>query len=180
MKPILLLWFLLAGGLSLVPAQRVKPPGTRARTVALYTRSEARVPTITFVTVANGAAVHCAGADEGTLNLGVVSNATRNNENGVGIQSQKDSFVVATRIGMRVDLSNASHAGTATISAYLLSSDPWRTVWMDGVQLSIMPAIIGRPVQYGATTQHALRILVPAAMPAGQVLDLIGMTVTAN
>lgn len=180
MKPVLLLWFLLAGGLGFVSAQRVKPPGTRARTVALYTRSEARVPSITFVTVANGATVHSAGSDEGTLNLGIVSNATRNNENGIRIQSQKDSFVVATRIGVRVDLSNSSHTGTATISAYLLSFDPWRTVWMDGVQLSTMPAIIARQVHYGATIQHAVRIKVPAAMPAGQVLDLIEMIVTAN
>lgn len=180
MKPVLFLWFLLAAGLGCVPAQRVKPPGTRARTVALYTRSGAKVPTITFLTVTNGATVHSAGWNEGALNLGIVSNATRNTENGVRIQSQKDSFVVATRIGVRVDLSNSSHAGTATLSAYLLSSDPWRTVWIDGVQLSTMPAIIGRQVQYGTTTQHAVRILVPAAMPAGQVLDLIGMIVTPN
>ena len=32
----------------------------------------------------------------------------------------------------------------------------------------------------GATIQHAVRIKVPAAMPGGQVLDLIEMTVTAN
>jgi len=81
---------------------------------------------------------------------------------------------------VRVDLSDSRPARTATLSAYLVSSDPGRTVWMDGVQLSALPAIIGRQVQYGATTQHAVRILVPAAMPAGEVLDLIGMIVTAN
>lgn len=180
MKPILSLVFLLTVGMGFVPAQRVKPAIARERANRLYTRAETRLASITFLTVANGAAVHSAGLDESTLNLGTLSNVTRENENGVQIQSQKHSFVVATRIGMRVDLSNSSHAGTATVGAYLLSPDPSRTVSIDNVRLSLTPAIIGKQVAYGATTLHTVRIVVPASMPPGQVLDLIGVIVTPN
>jgi hypothetical protein len=88
--------------------------------------------------------------------------------------------VVATRVGLRVDLLNSSRAGTASVSACLLTPNPLRTVWVDGVQLSMTSEIIARRVPYGAITEHVLKIVIPASAPPGQMLDLIGVIVTPN
>jgi hypothetical protein len=180
MKPIVFMGFLLGIGIGFAQAQRLKPVSTRAPTITLHERSERGIASITFLTVANDAPVQSAGLDHGILNLGVLSNSMRPNENGAQIQSQRDSFVVATRVGLRIDLSNSSNTGTVTVSAYLLSPDPLRTVWLDGVQLSMRPEIIARHVFYGAITEHVLKIVVPASMPPGQFVDLIGVLVTPN
>ena len=87
---------------------------------------------------------------------------------------------MSTRFGLRVDLSNGHDAGTVTVSAFLLSSDPLGTVWVDGVRLSTTPGIIGRQVSYGAITEHVLKIAVPISMPAAQLSDSIGVIVTPN
>ena len=129
-----LLWFLLGIGTVLAQAQRAKS-ANRVAPAMRQARSEATIASITFLTVAGGAPVQNAGSDQGALNLGLVSNTPRVDANGVQIESEKDSFVVAARVGLRVDQSNPSRAGTATVSAYLLSPDPSRTVSVDDGQL---------------------------------------------
>ena len=180
MKPMVYLWFLSGLGVGLAQAQRPKPAIARAPPTMVYARTEARVPLITFFTVTNGAPVQTSGLDQGTLSLGMLSNCARTGDKEVQIQPQKDSFVAATRVGLRVDLANSVRGGTATVSAYLLSPDPQRTVWLDGVQLSVTPGIIARHMSYGATTEHVLKIVVPASAPPGQLLDLVGVIVTPN
>ena len=180
MKPTVLLWFLLAVGIGFAQAQRLKPASVRAPATTLRERSDPRSPSITFLTVANGASVRSAGLDQGAVSLGVLSNATRRDANGIQIQSQQDSFVVATRVGLRIDLSSSSNTGTVTVSAYLLSPDPLRTVWLDGVQLSTAPGIIDGHVVYGVITEHMLKIVVSASRPPGQLMDSIGVLVTPN
>jgi hypothetical protein len=175
-----LLWFLLGIGTVLAQAQRAKSANRVAPAMTLQARSEATIASFVFLTVAGGAPVQNAGSDQGALNLGLVSNTPRADANGVQIESEKDSFVVAARVGLRVDLSNPSRAGTATVSAYLLSPDSSRTVSVDGVQLLPTPSIIARHVPYGAITEHVLKIVVPVSMPAGQLLDLIGVIITPN
>ena len=118
--------------------------------------------------------------DQGILNLGTLSNVAQEDHNGTQIHPQKDSFVVVTRLGMRVDLPDSGRAGTATVSAYLLSSDPLRTVSLDGIRLSMTPEIIARHVSYGAITEHVLKVMVPASMPPGLLMDLIGVNVASN
>lgn len=145
-----------------------------------YERPQPPSPSITFLTVANGAAVRSVGLDQGALNLGLLSNATRQDVDGAQIQSQKDSFAVVTRFGLRIDLSNSSNRGTVTVSAYLLSSSPLQTVWVDGVQLSLTPGIIDARVAYGTITEHVLKIAVPASVPPGQLMDSIAVLVTPN
>src|ERR1700733_6376363 len=180
MKSKLFLWFLLGISTVLAQAQRAKSPNRVAPAITLQPRSEATITSITFLTVAGGAPVQNAGSDQGALNLGLVSNTPRANANGVQIESEKDSFVIAARVGLRVDLSNSSRAGTVMVSAYLLSPDPSGTVSVDGVQLSLTPGIIARHVAYGAITEHVVKIVVPVSTPAGQLLDLIGLIVTPN
>jgi hypothetical protein len=135
---------------------------------------------ITFLTATDGAPVVDVGLGEGILNLGEVSNIARTDEPGVHIQMQKDSFVVSTKVRLRVDVTNSSRGRMATLSAYLLSPNPFGTVAVDGVDLSITPSIIARQVSYGATTEHVLKIVIPVSVPAGQLVDLIGVIVTPN
>jgi hypothetical protein len=149
--------------------------------VAISARSPSgqQTSSITFLTVPNALAVHSLGSEQGVLNLGSVSYFGRADGIGSDIHLQEDSFSVSTKFGLCI-ASNSHRPGTATVSAFLQSSDPIKMLWVDGVRLSTTPAIIGRQIPYGAITEHVLKIVIPVSMPAGQLLDLIGMTVTPN
>ena len=179
-KRIVFIWFLLGISICFAKGQRSVPANRSTTAISLRAPPEAGNTSITFLTVTNGAPVQRVGSGEGILNLGRLSNVARSDEHGAQIQPQNDSFVVSTRVGLRVDLSNSSGEGTATVSAYLLSPDPSRTVSVDGVQLSTTPGIIARQVPYGATTGHVLKITILASMPPGQLIDFIGVIATPN
>jgi hypothetical protein len=180
MKLIIFIWFLL--GISVCVARGQRPTSHTARATAIPSHAQPgrESTSITFLTATNGSPVHSLGSDQGVLNLGSFSYFPGADVNGAEIRRQKDSFIVSTRFGLRIGLSNGHRAGTATVSAFLLSPDPLRTVWVDGVRLSMTPGIIGRQVSYGAITEHVLKIAVPISMPAGQLLDSIGVIVTPN
>jgi hypothetical protein len=180
MKLIIFIWFLL--GISVCVAWGQRPPShsVRATAIASHAQPNRETTSITFLTAPSGSPVHSLGSDQGVLNLGNFSYFPRADVNGVNIQRQKDSFIVSSTFGLRIGLSIGHPAGTATLSAFLLSSNPLRTVWVDGVRLSMTPGIIGRQVSYGAITEHVLKIVVPTSMPAGQLLDSIGVIVTPN
>ena len=179
MKVIIFIFLL---GISVRPAWGQQPPSHAVRATAIPSHAppDREISSITFLTAPDGSPVHSLGSDQGVLDLGSFSYCPRADVNGAEIQRNKDSFSVSTRFGLRVGLSNSHHAGTATVSAFLLSPNLLRTVWVDGVRLSMTPAIIGRQVSYGSVTEHTLKITVPISMPAGQVLDSIGMIVTPN
>jgi hypothetical protein len=152
-------------------------PGTA---IPARTQPDAETTSITFLTAPNGSPVHSLGSDRGVLDLGRTSYFQRGDTNGADIQRQKDSFVVSTKFGLLIALSNGRRAGTATVSALLLSANPPGAVWVDGVRLSMTPGIIGRQVSYGVTTEHVLKLAVPVSMPPGQLLDSIGVIVTPD
>ena len=180
MKLIIFIWFLL--GISACVAWGQRPPSHTVRVTAIpsHMQPNRRTSWITFLTAPSGSPVHSIGSDHGVLNLGSLSYFPRADVNDVEILRQKDSFIVSTRFGVRIDLPNDHGAGTATVSAFLLSSDPLANVWVDGVRLSTTPGIIGRQVSYGAITEHVLKIAVPISMPAAQLLDSIGIIVTPD
>ena len=180
MNFMIFIWFLLGIGVSVAGAPPPSPHTLRATRIFSPAPPPAETPSITFLTAPNGSPVQSLGSDQGVLNLGSFSYSLRADSNGEEIQRQKDSFIVSTRFGLRISRSNGHGAGTAVISAFLLSHDPFQTVWVDGVRLSMTPGIIGRQVSYGAITEHELKIAVPLSMPAGQLLDSIGVTVTPN
>jgi hypothetical protein len=176
----ILIWFLL--GISVCVAWGQRPPSHTVRGAAIPSHAQPNrgASSITFLTARSGSPVHSLGSDQGVLDLGSFSFLPRSDVNDVKIQRLKDSFIASTRFGLRIDLSNGHGAGTATVSAFLLSSDPLKTIWVDGVRLSMTPGIIGGQVSYGVITEHVLKIAVPTSMPAGQLLDSIGVIVTPN
>jgi hypothetical protein len=180
MKRIIFIWFLSGISVCVPWGQRPPPHTVHSTAIPFQAQPERETTSITFLTATNGSPVHNLGPDQGVLNLGSFSYFPRVDANGAEIQRQKDSFIVSTRFGMRIGLSNGHRAGTATVSAFLLSPNPLRTVWVDGVRLSMTPGIIARQVSYGAITEHVLKIAVPISMPAGQLLDSIGVIVTPN
>jgi hypothetical protein len=179
MKAMVLLWALAGISTGLCQAQRSKPMNVREPALVRESRQPATV-SITFLRAPNGAPVQEAGRDRGTLLLGSVSNTARADHDGAQIRPQGNSFEVSTRLGWRVDLSDSKAAGSATVSGYLLSADPMRTVWLDGVKLSTTPGIIAKNVPYGTTSEHELKVVIPISMPAGPMVDLIGIVVTPN
>jgi hypothetical protein len=180
MKRMMFIWLLLGISICLARGQASAPASRRATAISSLARSQAGNTSITFLTVTNGAPVQLVGSGQSILNLGSLSNVARSDEDGVQIEPRNDSFVVSTRVGLRVDLSNSSRERTATVTAYLLGPDPLGTVSVDGVQLSTTPAIIARQVSYGTTTEHVLKIVILASMPPRQLIDLIGVIATPN
>jgi hypothetical protein len=181
MNRIVFIWFLVLGfGICFAEGQRSGPANRSNTAISLRARSEMVNASITFLSATDGAPVLNVGLGEGILNLGSLSYVAQANEPGVHTEMHKDSFVVSTKVGLRVDVTNSGRGGMATLSAYLLSPHPFGTVAVDGVELSITPGIIARQISYGAITEHVLKIVVPASMPAGQLVDLIGVIVTPN
>jgi hypothetical protein len=180
MKVIIANWFLLGIGVFVAWGQR--PPAHTAGAIAISSHEQPHRETssITFLTSEDGAPVHSLGPDQGVLSLGRISYFLEPDVDGVEIQRQKSSFVVSSRFDVRVDFSHGHRKDTATVSACLLSPTAVGTVWLDDIQLSMTPRIIGRRVSYGAITEHVLKIVVPGSMPAGQLVDLIGVIVTPN
>jgi len=179
MRVIILNWFLL--GISAGVAWGQRPPAQAVRAIPIASRAQPHREnrSITFLTSPNGPPIHRLGSDEAVLNLGSISYFLRRDANGVEIQRQKDSFIVSSSFDLRIDFSSGRRADTATVSAYLLIPNPSGTVWVDGVRLSMTPGIIGKQ-HYGAISEHILKIAVPISMPAGQILDSIGVMVTPN
>jgi hypothetical protein len=180
MKVIIFIWFLLGSSVCIAKGQQRPSHSVRATAIPSHAQPDRETTSISFLTAPNGSPVHSLGSDQGVLDLGSFSYFLRADVNGVEIQRHKETFSVSTRFGLRIGLSNSHRAGTATVSAFLLSPNLLRTVWVDGVRLSMTPAIIGRQVSYGAVTEHTLKIAVPISMPAGQVVDSIGVIVTPN
>jgi hypothetical protein len=180
MKVVIFIWFLLGSSVCIAKGQRPPPHTAHATSVPSHARPDRETISITFLTAPNGSPVHSLGSNHGVLNLGSFSYFLRADANGAEVQRKEDSFSVASTFGLRIGLSNGHRAGTATVSAFLLRPDPLRTVWVDGVRLSMTPGIIGRQVPYGAVTEHVVKIALPISMPAGQLLDSIGVIVTPN
>lgn len=190
MRVIIANWFLL--GISVCVAWGQRPPAPTVGAIAISSHAQPHRETsvITFLTSEDGAPVHSLGPNEGVLSLGSISYFLQPEVKGVEIQRQKDSFIVSSRFDLRVDFSHAHREDTATdrghrrdtamVSACLLSPTAAGTVWLDDVPLSMTPRIIGRQVSYGTITEHVVKIAVPISMPAGQLLDSIGVIVTPN
>jgi hypothetical protein len=180
MQVIIANWFLF--GISVCVAWGQRTPAHAPGALAISSRAQPHPETssITFLTSPNGAPVHSLGPDQGVLSLGGISYFPQPVVNGVAIQRQKGSFIVSSRFDLRVDFSHGHRRDTATVSAYVLSATAAGTVSLDDIQLSMTPVIIGRQVSYGAITEHVLKIVVPISMPAGQLLDSIGVIVTPN
>jgi hypothetical protein len=180
MKIIIFIWLLFGISVCVARGHRPTSHSVRATTIPSHTQPYREATSITFLTATNGPPVHSLGSDQGVLNLGSLSYFRRADVNGAEIQHQKDSFIVSTTFGLRIGISNVHRAGTAIVSAFLLSPNPVQTMWVDGVRLSTTPGIIGRQVSYGVITRHVLKIAVPISMPAGQLSDLIGVIATPN
>jgi hypothetical protein len=180
MKIMLFIWFLLGMSVRVACGQRTPPHAAPATAISSHAQPRRQTVSITFLAVPNGLPVHNLGPDQGALDLGSFSYFPRADVKGAEIQREEDSFIVLTRFGLCIDLSNGHRAGTATVRAFLLSPNPVGNVWVDGLRLSITPGIIGRQVHYGAFVEHVLRVAVPISMPAGQLLESIGVIVTPN
>jgi hypothetical protein len=179
-KLITLIWFLLGISTCIAKGQRSRTHTVPATAIPLHAHRKQEAISITFLTAPNGSPVHSLGSDQGVLDLGRFSYFSRGDISGAEIQDQKDVFTVSTRFDLRIGDLNSRRAGTATLSAFLLGATPSQIVSVDGVRLSMTPLIIGRQVPYGAVTVHVLKIVIPTSMPAGQLLDSIGVMATPN
>jgi hypothetical protein len=179
MKVVFLVWLQLGICAWVGWGQRSSPQSTCAVTISARSPSDRQTSSITFLTVPNAFAVHSLGSEQGVLNLGSISYFGRADEIGPDIHQQKDSFSVSTKFGLCL-ASSAHRPGTTTVRAFLQSSAPINQLWVDGVRLSTTPAVIGRQIPYDAITEHVLKVVIPVSMPAGHLLDSIGMTVTPN
>jgi hypothetical protein len=180
MRVIIFILFLLGARVCIARGQHSPPQAVHATAIPSHAQPDRETISITFLAAPNGSPVHSFGSDHGVLDLGSLSDSPRADVHGVEIQRHKDSFMVSTRFDLRIGTSNGHRAGTATVSAFLLTPNPLRSLWVDGIRLSMTPGIIGRQVAYGAITEHVVKIAVPISMPAGQLLDSIGVIATPN
>lgn len=180
MRFITLIWFLLGISACVALGQRSPSPTVPPTAIPIHTQQDREVISITFLAASNGSPVHSFGSGQGELNLGSFSYFSRGDVNGAAIQDQKEAFAVSTGFALRIGVLKSHSAGTATLSAFLLGAAPFQIVSVDGVRLSTTPRTIGRQVVYGSVTEHELKIVIPTSMPAGRLLDSIGVIATPN
>jgi hypothetical protein len=84
------------------------------------------------------------------------------------------------RFGIRVGAAAREPRGTATIRAWLETTDPNTTIRIDDVVLSTVPRVIVRQARIGVVTNHRLEIEVPLNAPEGPVASTIRWEVSTN
>jgi hypothetical protein len=180
MKPTAILLLLLGISASVCRGQRLASPTVTPAAILFRNQNAQESISITFLTAPNGAIAQTLGSGHGLLNLGSVSCFSRPAANGEEIQDHKNDFTVSTRFEIRIGDVNAHRAGTVSVSALLLSSDPLRVVQIDGVRLSLTPQIIKRRVPYGVISDHVFEITIPTSDPAGQLSESISIIASPN
>jgi hypothetical protein len=180
MKLTIFIGFLLGLNSCVAWGQQSQSHTVRATATPFRAQPSPESASISFLTAPGGPVVQSLGPGQAVLDLGVCSYFPQTNLNEADIQRQKDTFILSTKFGLRIGLSNGRHGGTAAVSAFLLTPSLVQTVWIDGVRLATTPRIIERQLSYGVITDHILKIAVPIAMPAGPLSDGIGVIVTLN
>lgn len=90
-------------------------------------------------------------------------------------------YTVTTRtFGVRIGPASREARGTATLRAFLETTDPHATIRIDGIVLGTAPRIIQRNAPVGIAVTHRLEIEVPVTAPDGPLTAMIGWEVTTE
>ncbi len=169
--------------LSLVPAlwcQTASPAEKSGPRVAVRAKEPAPAIWVNFVPIPSGAPVRSVAGGQGTLDLGRISYMGGASVEGVTIIRKKNSFVVSTVFGLRMD--SEPNTGTAKLIGLVTAVNATNRISIDGVRLTALPQVIQMAMPCGAVTSHRLEIEVPVDAPemAAQVAQSIAFQVVAN
>ena len=84
------------------------------------------------------------------------------------------------RFGIRIGAASGEPRGTATLRAWLETTDPNTTIRIDGVVLGTVPRVVDGQARIGVVTDHRLEIEVPLSAPEGPVAVTIRWEVSTN
>jgi hypothetical protein len=122
---------------------------------------------ISLVPLSGGALVPGSATGQSTLQLGRVSSGGGSSTAGVVVDRHPHSMVVRTIFGIQLN-NHGGAQGSASLSAFLLNSDPRCQVYLDGIKLESTPRLIQRGIRYMAVSQHRLEIEVPNTVTESQ------------
>jgi len=93
----------------------------------------------------------------------------------------RNRFSVTTRrFAVRIGPQSRDARGTATLRAYLETTDPRATIRIDGIVLGTTPRVIQRNAPIGIAVTHRLEIEIPVSAPEGPLAASIGWEVTTE
>ena len=97
------------------------------------------------------------------------------------LRGGKRKTTIATRtVTMRIGRASREARGTATLRAFLETSDPHASVRINGITLTTAPRIIERHAPIGIAVTHRIEIEVPVSAPEGALAASIGWEVTTD
>ena len=124
-----------------------------------------------------GANVRATGSGFGSVDLGHVSWSKPPQAEGVTYTKDQSSFTMATRIGLHVGCSASDAGRLASVSAFVQQAGSTYVILLDGVKMSLSPAVVMAAADCGSTTQHWLQLQVPVTAPAGPINPSLGFGV---
>lgn len=145
--------------LALFLASSVTSEASRARAVVLE-------DSLSLTFIADGVR-----ATDAMVDAGTIRNQRRNG---------RDSAVVSRRFSVRLDRKSGERGGTATLRAFLATSDVHCIYRVDGILLSTNPVAIDRLMPIGREISHWLEIEIPASAPAGTLFTTIEWELTSD
>jgi hypothetical protein len=134
-------------------------PGARSIPMNATTSGELSV---SVVSLAASAPLPGAAKGSEVLNLGTVSYAGAHNAN-VTVEQHKSSFIVITTFGLLVK-DSSSHAGFATVSAFVAGANTQLTYSVDGRKLSSTPTVVVPQATVGGVSRHRLEVEIPNSL----------------
>lgn len=147
----------------------------RARTLAqaLAATATQGQPTVTILPSASGAQLQSYSAGSASLLFGQASYYSGRAAPGVAARKGKNSMILSTRFGLRVDCNGAPSA-LAEITFSLFSVDPSLAVSVDGLTLSTAPSVTVLPC--GAVSEHQVQVEIPATRTAGPINSTLAIS----
>jgi hypothetical protein len=122
--------------------------------------------TITFITASGS-------GRDGVIDTGAVSYGT----NG---RTKQRAAVITREFDIRIDRSSGETYGTATVRAFLETSDSRNEYRLDGVSLGTAPLVVDARAAFGTPRRHRLEIIVPADAPEGPIFTSIRWELTTD
>jgi len=157
--------------------------GTQGHRVpAAVIKRSATVPasiSVSFVELPDGAQLMGGRRGHGELVMPPVAYGMGAPKAGVRVERRTSSFIVSSRFGLRVDGPSGA-SGSAVVSAFLLTPDPYCMYFLDGIKLSMTPQVVAARSRFGAVTEHRLDVEVPVNMTVGAAANNIGFTAVPN
>jgi hypothetical protein len=160
------------------PAACAEP--LRAPSSASAKKSAFGPPTISLLPSSTGTMMRSYGGGSASIDLGRVSYFEGARVPGSTSRKSRNSFVISTRFGLKIDCADGTRLSPVDVTVFLLDSDLPNVITVDGMQITSLLQPLTTSFLCGSTTEHRLDVEVPTSAPDGAIGSTVGFQVAAR